>query len=195
MAIVVFFIPSLGLFSILNHWKAEQIPFFVRKEYFKLRVLTPSDIIALNNMSRNVNWSTIDRWNYTDHNMPQPPPYSLYTGFSLGDTFKAFLIMMVLHFICITVVKIITAKKTKKESCFNFIVHVIENMNIPFPYKDWDSENLTVAGFKQRLREVNIEMAWTYVVNFIFNILMFCPFWWTGENLIQTRLAVDRVKP
>ena len=30
------------------------------------------------------------------------------------------------------------------------------------------------------MKEVNIEMAWTYVVNFIFNILMFCPFWWTG---------------
>ena len=111
-----------------------------------------------------------------------PPPYSFYTGLSLGHTFKAFLIIMALHFVAITVVKIITAKKTKKESLFNFIVHIIENVNIPFPYKDWDTENLTVAEFKQRLREVNIEMAWTYVVNFIFNMLMFCPFWWTGKK-------------
>ena len=143
--------------------------------------LTQSDIIALNNMNRNVSWTSVDRWDYSDHNKPQPPPYSLYTGLSLGHTFIAFLILMVLHFIAITFVKIITAKKTDKESWFNFMVHIIENMNIPFPYKDWDTENLTVAEFKQRLREVNIEMAWTYVVNFIFNILMFCPFWWTGK--------------
>ena len=182
MAIVVFFLPSLGLFSILNHWKAEQLPFYIRMNALKYKYLNPSDIIALNNMTRNVNWNSIDRWDYTDHDKPQPPPYTFYTGLSLGHTFTAFLIMMVLHFFAITVVKIITVKKTNKESWFNFMVHVIENMNIPFHYKDWDSENLTVAEFKQRLKQVNIEMARTYVVNFIFNILMFCPFWWTGKK-------------
>ena len=183
MAIVVFFLPSLGLFSILNHWKAEQLPFNIRMLAFIYKFMTTSDIIALNSMTRNVSWTSIDRlsYNYTDYSKPQPPPYSLYTGMSLGHTFSAFLILMVLHFIAITVVKIITVKKTKKESWFNFMVHVLENINIPFPYKDWDTEKLTVPEFKQRLIEVNIEIAWTYVVNFIFNILMFCPFWWTGK--------------
>ena len=182
MAIVVFFLPSLGLFSILNHWKAEQLQFRIRILYSELRSMTPNDIIALNNMSRNVTWTSIDRWDYTNHDKPQPPPYSLYTGLSLGHTFKVFLILMVLHLIAITVVKVNTVKKTKKESWFNFLVHVIENMNIPYPYKDWDIEDLTVAEFKQKLRGVNIEMAWTYVVNFIIHILMFCPFWWTGKK-------------
>ena len=87
---------------------------------------------------------------------------------------------MVLQFITLTLVKWITAKKTKKGHWFNFMVHILENINISFPYKDWDKNNLTVAEFKQSLRDVNIEMAWTHVVNFIFNIFMFCPFWWTG---------------
>ena len=92
---------------------------------------------------------------------------------------------MVLQLIAITVVKITTSKKTKRESYFNFMVHILENINIPFPYKDWDTDNLTVAEFQQRLKEVNKEMAWTYFVNFTFNILMFFPFWWTGVNLLN----------
>ena len=182
MAIVVFFLPSLGLFSILHHWKAEQLLFDIRKSAFRYEYMTPSDIITLNNMTRNVTWATIDRWNYNSTDKPQPPHYSLYTGFNLGHTFVAFLVLMVSQFIIITLVKIVTAKKTKEENWFDFIVHILENMNIPFPYRDWDTENLTVEELKQRLGEVNVEMAWTHVVNSIFNILMFCPFWWTGRN-------------
>ena len=185
MAIVVFFLPSLGLFSILNHWKAEQLPSGIRMQAFKYNKNMKNDIITLNNMTRNVHWTSIDRWEYnsTDHDKPQPPPYSLYTGLSLGHTFVAFLTLMGLQLITVSMAKMITAKKTKKENWFNFMVHIIENINIPFPYKDWDTDNLTVAEFKQRLREVNIEMAWTYGVNFIFNILMFCPFWWSGNTI------------
>ena len=180
LAIVVFFLPSLGLFSILNHWKAEQIPFSIRLLGSNYKAMTPSDIIVLNNMTRHVNWTSIDRWNYNSSNQPQPPPYSLYTGLSLGNTFVAFLILMVLQLIAITVVKINTAKVSKEENWFNLMVYILENSNMPFPYKDWDTDNSTVDEFKQRLREVNIEMAWIYSVNFIFNMLMFCPFWWTG---------------
>ena len=186
MAIVVFFLPSLGLFSILNHWKAEQLSFNIRMRAFENNFMTPDDIIALNHMTRNVSWTSIDRWDYSDNIKPQPPPYSRYTGMTLGNTFFAFLILIVLHLIAITVVKIITGMKKKKESWFNFMVHILENINIPFPYKDWDTENLTVADFKERLRGVNIEMAWTYVVNFIISILMFCPFWLTGKEALNT---------
>ena len=161
--------------STFYHWKAEQLPLRIRG------VFQSNLFIALNNMTKNVNWTSIDRWNYnsSDHTKPQPPHYSRYTWLSLGNTFLAFLILMALQFFVIASVKIITLK-TKKKSIFNFLVHIIENINIPFPYKDWDTEKLTVAEIKQKLREVNIEMAWTYVANFVFNILMFCPFWWTG---------------
>ena len=124
MAIIVFFLPSLGLFSILNHWKAEQLPFFIRVQAAKYNYTTPSDIIALNNMTRNVSWTSIDRWDFTGQSKPHPPPYSLYTGLSLGQTFKAFLIVMALQLISITVVKIITARTKKKENWFNFMVHI-----------------------------------------------------------------------
>ena len=187
MAIVVFFIPSLGLFNILNHWKAEQIPFYIRS-FDMYKYMSPSDIIELNNMTRNITWTSIDRWEYSSTGSHQPPHYSLYTGRSLGQTFVAFLVLMALQIISISVVKITTAKKAEKKKrthWFNFMVHILENLNIPFPQQDWDTDNLIVAEYKQRVREVNLEMAWTYVVNCTFNILMFCPFWWTGNFLIH----------
>ena len=149
MAIVVFFLPSLGLYSILNHWKAELL--------FDRLTFGPFERLKL-----------------------EPPLYSFYTGLSLGHTFMAFLALTALHLISISVVKIIKVEKKKKEDWFKIMVHIFENINIPSPYKDWDSENLTVAEFHERLKEVNFEMALTFRVNFIFNILMFCPFWWTG---------------
>ena len=185
MAIVLYFLPSLGLFSILIHWKTEQLPFYIREQALRSNLIKPNNIIILNKMTKDVKWTSIDRWEYnsSDYDKSHPPPYSVYMGLSLGHTFIAFLILMVLQLIGITVVKIITAKKTKKETWYNFMVHILENINIPFPYKDWDTDNLTVAEFKERLKKVNMEMAWTYFVNFIFNIVMFFPFWWTGVNI------------
>ena len=132
-------------------------------------------------MSRNVSWSSLDNWIYntTHPDESQPPHYTLYTGLALGHTFIVFLGMMTLQLLAITVVKIRIARR--QENWFNMLVHILENLNIPFPYKDWDTEDtLTVDEFKQRLREVNIEMAWTFVLNNVFSVLMFCPFWWTG---------------
>ena len=116
LAIIVLFLPSLGLFNILNHWKAEQIPFSVRLEAVEDNNMTSGDIIQLNGMTRSVNWTTIDRWEYnqTDLEAHQPPHYSLYTGLALGQTFVTFLILMALHLVAITLVKIKTIKNIKK---------------------------------------------------------------------------------
>ena len=38
ISVVCFIIPSLGLFSILNHYKAEQIPFTLRQKYGKTQM-------------------------------------------------------------------------------------------------------------------------------------------------------------
>ena len=41
LSIIALFIPSLGLFSILHHWRWEQIPFRVRLEFAKRGFLNP----------------------------------------------------------------------------------------------------------------------------------------------------------
>ena len=132
VSIVVFFAPSLGLFSLLYHWRAEQVPMGAAKS------VNPSARVELFNMTETVLWSQISRWNLTDPDHPIPPPYTLYTGITLGGTFKAFLGIMAVHFILVTLVKIFTVKSFRGENPFNCFVDVLENMNVPSPFRDWD---------------------------------------------------------
>ena len=78
LSIVMFFAPSLGLFSILHHWQEEQIPFKIRMEYPEKT--KPSDKIALYNLTDTIYWGEYDRVNYSDPKKPTFPEYSVYTG-------------------------------------------------------------------------------------------------------------------
>ena len=85
LSLFAFFIPSLGLFDILYHWHAEQFPFQLRAYGF---IKGPNDTLELYNMTEEVLWSDIDRWDY-DNSIP--PGYTLYTGLTLGQTFLSFI--------------------------------------------------------------------------------------------------------
>ena len=114
---VAFFIPSLGLFNILHHWQAEQIPYSIRIDYASK--INYDDRITAYNMSETVFWRDLDRWDYTDPNDPKPPPYSDYTGLSLQDSSKAFLYLMVYQYAAMILVKIFTSEEfMKKERIF-----------------------------------------------------------------------------
>ena len=183
MAIIVWFLPSLGLFNILTHWKAEQIPIAVRTEAFQKNIMTAEDIIELNDMRRNVTWTDIDRWGYNSSNPEDngPPHYSQYTGLALGESFGVFLALLALHMFTIAVVKVLNMKNFKKERLFDVFIKIIENLNFPYPHIDWDVEKQsTVDEYKQKLEEVNTEMRWSFGFNIFFHVLMFMPFWWTG---------------
>ena len=71
VSIVVFFAPSLGLFSLLYHWRAEQVPIGAAKS------VNLSAKVELFNLTETVLWSDISRWNLTDPDHPTPPPYTL----------------------------------------------------------------------------------------------------------------------
>ena len=104
LAIVIFFAPSLGLFSLLHHWQEELIPFKIRSEFPDKT--KPTDPIALYNVSEPIFWGDYDRWDFTDPENPTAPPYEIYTGLRLSHTFFAFIGLAVFHFICILLVKL-----------------------------------------------------------------------------------------
>ena len=56
LSIILMFIPSLGLFDLLHHWKYEQIPFKVRLEYAKNFPINPNDKIILYGLNETVFW-------------------------------------------------------------------------------------------------------------------------------------------
>ena len=106
LSIIAMFIPSLGLFSLLHHWRWEQIPYKARLEYAKRGFLTSEDKIGLYGLNETIYWSELDRWDYSDPQDPQPPSYSIYTGMSLQETFFAGAALLVVHFMTLLVVKV-----------------------------------------------------------------------------------------
>ena len=123
LSIVALFIPSMGLFSILHHWRWEQVPYKARLEYATRGFLTSEDKIALYGLNETFYWSELDRWNYSNPKDPQPPSYSIYTRMSLKETFIAGAALLVVHFIILLIVKVSLKTSTeRKKSYFSMII-------------------------------------------------------------------------
>ena len=106
LSIIAMFIPSLGLFTILHHWRWEQFPYKARLEYAKRGFLTSEDKIALYGLNETIYWTELDRWDYSDPQHPQPPNYSIYTLLSLKCTFIAGAALLAVQFISLLIVKV-----------------------------------------------------------------------------------------
>ena len=118
LSIVAFFTPSLGLFNILYHHHAEQLPFMLRVKIAK--DISPDDEIGLYGMTEPVLWTQLDRWDYSDPEYPAPPPYSLYTYFNLKETVWAFICLSFIHVIVILCCKLLTSDEfRRKGEAFN----------------------------------------------------------------------------
>ena len=132
-------------------------------------------------MTEELLWSDISRWNTADPEHPIPPSYTLYTGISLRATLEAFLMILTYHFLSVLLVKICTVKGYVKENPFNWFVDVLESINVPSPFRDWDSNKGTVAEHRRRYARVSTEMMCLYAVTFTVTLLMLAPLWWTGK--------------
>ena len=183
LSLVCLFIPSLGLFSILFHFKAEQIPFHIWNRYNK----TQYDKIVLFGLKETVLWGELDRWNNptnsTDPDDGFPPHYSLYTGLSLKWTFILFFFLSGAQFLSTLLVKYSSSTKFSMQNDYlNKFLHVILSLNHPSPFEDWDQGRFSVKEYKQRHRQTNIEMALCLSVNIFFSFLMLAPLWYTGTR-------------
>ena len=208
LSIISFFIPSLGLFNILYHLKAEQIPFFSRRHRAFDGRLKPSDKIELFNFTREILWSDIDRGSYEDNGDYLPVPYTHYTGLTLQQTFVAFLSLNAIHFIIVFVIKQINSPDFKTEKIFNkvrerkifwitcmqyFIIlkvlHCFECLNVLVPFQDWDTQQSdsikslpTWQWFNMKSKQVSKEMKYSYLLSLIMTLVMMVPLWYTGNK-------------
>ena len=176
ISIVCFFIPSLGLFSILYHQKYELKPFSLWQKYGK----TQLDRIVLYGLKETVVWGDLDRWDYSNNT---PPHYSEYTGLSLKWTFGLFFLIAAAQFVTTLIVKIFTSKEfIRRENFLNKFLHLLLSLNIASPYEDWDRGKFTVSEYKERQKLTNTEMTWSFFVNIIFSLAMMVPLWYTGSQ-------------
>lgn len=189
---VAFFIPSLGLFSILHHWQAEQIPYSIRKNFPSK--ISYDDKIAAYNMTETVYWRNLDRWNYTDLHDPQPPSYTEYTGLSLKDSSYVFLYFMIYQYAALIIVKLFTSEDfQKRERIFEKFLHVLLNMNLAFPYTDWDLGDYSTEHFKQRYKKVNKEMSWCMAINTSVSCLMTLPLMYTFYKIRERHVFLTNL--
>ena len=186
-SIIVFFTPSLGLFSLLHHWQAENIPFKARLDLAR-KMNNPPDLypqykwINLYNMTEEVSWSSLDRWRYEDPHHPVPPSYSIYTGMTLQQTFFAFIGIFIFQMVAIFIAKSYTSDDFSGENCLKKFTHIIHTIYLPVPFKDWDSGKLnSVQIFKARYRRTEIEMGIAYLINSCFTLTMMIPLFVTGR--------------
>jgi len=178
IVLVLYFTPGFGLFSILGHWKSEQIPYGER-----YRNLTPADVLYIHNA--NVTWSDMNRWDYSDPTNPIPPPYSLYTAFTLTQYFIGFWIILFLHVCCNIIIKRICSKHFRKncKSVLAMVIHGLENTNLATVWRDWDVDNGTIHDHKERHSEVVKEMVSIMINKAVFHTLMLGPIIFTATTI------------
>ena len=184
IVIVSFFVPSLGLFDLLWHWHAEQFPFQVRLDLAKRGNMTHDAKIKLYDMTEEVPWSDLDRWCYDNPQNPEAPCYKLYTGLTAKWTLFTFFLILFFHLVTVFLVKWNTSDEFRlgkgKGTVFQKSNHVIMNTNIPRPYRDWDYGNLSLEEHRTRYRKTEKEMVCLFLVNFVFNVMLLVPLWYTG---------------
>ena len=192
IAIVAVFIPSLGLLSILHHWEAEQIPFWIRKAKAEgsFGGLDFNDVLELRGLNETVYWRELDRTDWSEPSHPIMASYTLYTGLTLEKTFIAFLVVNYLHFLAIIAVKVLTSDNIRKATKFDIVRHCLQNMNFPNPYEDFDVGKGNIDDYRVRRRQVKKEMFSVMIVNFSINISMLTPLIYTGpfkKNICRFR--------
>ena len=187
MAIVFYFIPGFGLFSILGHWRMEQTPYS-----YTVNVRFKDDKTVYLYDSEPVAWTDLNRWTYTtdryNNSVPlNAPEYTMYTYFTLQEYSIGFGILLFIQ-ICITALaKIFCSEDFRKSGSSSLLfkfVHCIENSNIPTVWMDWEEQKGSIEDHKRRHGQVLKEMVVIMIIRSIFNAIMLTPIVYTGDRSI-----------
>ena len=95
----------------------------------------PNDTVELLGLNKTVYWSELDRWDYSNPNVPSgtPPPYTLYTFLTLGEAFQVFLVIMGVHTLAMLIAKIASSREFKtKGNILGKFIHVIQSLRKAF---------------------------------------------------------------
>ena len=174
MSIVLYFSPTLGLFELLQHLKAEQFgfrmlglyPYFDPPPYIG-PVLNMTDISAIQR------GHFIDTGDDYDQRY-EPPSLELYTFFSKGIYFWMFLS---LHFFQIVIIFFINQclGKIKSSSLWQIFLMSIVQSHFPFPGEDWDAKDGGCIDHIKRKMRAQKEFLVLTLVNLFFNLVQLFP--------------------
>ena len=187
MTFVLYFTPPLGLFSILGHWKLEQLPYYKSSNYDRFGAY---NIVYLYN-SDPVLWTELNRYNYTSGSGPD---YKMYTKYSLMEYFFGFWILLFLHIYTNLLAKIAISEDFRKNCTSSKLIkfiHSLENTNIPTVWMDWEEKDGSIDDHKKRHGQVITEMVVIMIIRIIFHAVMLAPIVYTGVDNHSIFLDLD----
>ena len=178
LSFIMYFGPAFGLFSMLQHFKAEQMPWHPDLK----RNFVINGSIQFGN-STVLNWNDIDRWQIDEDNIPVPPPLTAYTIFTLKQYFLIFWIVLVIQTVLVFLIKQNWSKEDFKHLNFlEKVIHVVENCFIPYNILEW--ENIKAGNSEMHGKKMTsnlIEVLLVMVVNFIVNFILLTPMFILGS--------------
>ena len=131
-------------------------------------------------------WGDLDRWNHTNTTYPEvgiPPPYSLFTGFSLQWAFILFFILTAAQILSTLLIKLYCSRNFSTRGHYlNKFIHLLLSLNISSSFEDWDQGKFSVEGYREKHRRINIEMALSISVHILFSMIMLLPLYYTGKS-------------
>ena len=191
LAIVMYFAIPLGLFSVLRHWQAEQVPW----SQYTLDFVTPEGLMFLGDNEGFV-WNEVDRWikNGTlfvgsDVDLLTPnldyfiaaPDVTLYTGL----TWLPYLFIFFAHVVIHTLVVFIAKYKLSLVFKYGFnlldkFIHSLENINCLFNVREWDDGKGDAEEHRRRMRLNWKEGLVIIIINAVFNSSLLVPLYYLG---------------
>ena len=140
------------------------------------------------NQFQNVTMTNLFRSNYTNVKAPQPPPTTLYTQIKLRTVFILFWNGYLLYGIFLTLIKNYINKNFAMASLGKKLQHIIEAVNMPEAFGDWDSDNsLTIKGHKELWNKILAEMMIMVGLQCLTNMILLTPLLITGRYIVHAQ--------
>ena len=182
---MTYYSPHLGLLGIMDHYQAERIP-LDRETWMMFNDTLYQYWNPIEKEFQSINISQLFRSDYSKINeFPMPPPTTNYTIISLGTSFATFWAMLLAYSIMLAVMKYFISNEFKRSSYWEKLQNVIEALNMPEAYDDWDTDNeLDLEGHLQKWKKVLLEMILMVFLQLITNLMLLVPFFVAGTSKI-----------
>ena len=172
LVFIMYFTPTLGLFSLLRHLQAEQTKW---DDNIVKHFVNTDGTIQFGN-SPNIPWNKIHRWTNDSGGNFHPPHYTIYTNYNLLEHFYGFCCILIVQSICVFIAKLKFSFAFRKSSWLEKLIHSAENIHIPYNFEEWDSEKSGgVDTHIQRMKCNAKEVGSVIMINFLFNCLLLIP--------------------
>jgi len=148
-SVILYFAPGLGLMDLLGHYEMGQLP-------------TSSDALVYDTKDKHVTFS--EAWEDFMFNSTNADSdgYTVLTIYTLETTYIWFLFLIFVHYVCVIVVKYLTALKFKdRKDLTDKIFHVLTQLIYPTTYKDWDEcgDDEVTSNWNQNCLEMKLMSA------------------------------------